>query len=210
MKKYIIRILPNPGPKQPVQKRPEISSPISFSHIMHVGFNMDTGEFEGLPEEWQRLLENSNITRQEKEENPDKLIAVSHITHHDLLFITCILVLKILWWIKIYKCGRQVNRRTGWPWPGHAGSNCADRRQKKTSSNSRNRLFLPNSLFNLKINSRFVRLWLSSKRRQHQFRRRWRTATSNFKTRRTHHEHLHHSHRKRLIDTEYMYINNHK
>jgi hypothetical protein len=75
MKKYIIRILPNPGPKQPVQKRPEISSPISFSHIMHVGFNMDTGEFEGLPEEWQRLLENSNITRQEKEENPDKLIA---------------------------------------------------------------------------------------------------------------------------------------
>jgi hypothetical protein len=77
MKKYIIRILPNPGPKQPVQKRPEISSPISFSHIMHVGFNMDTGEFEGLPEEWQRLLENANITRQEKEENPDKLIAVS-------------------------------------------------------------------------------------------------------------------------------------
>jgi hypothetical protein len=110
MKKYIIRILPNPGPKQPVQKRPEISSPISFSHIMHVGFNMDTGEFEGLPEEWQRLLENSNITRQEKEENPDKLIAVSHISDmiygisytllpdidNIILFVTCILVLKIL------------------------------------------------------------------------------------------------------------------
>ena len=82
MKNYIIRILPNPGPRinsgsSTTQKnRPQISSPINFDHVLHVGFNPETGEFEGLPPEWERLLSNSGITPMERKENPDTIIAV--------------------------------------------------------------------------------------------------------------------------------------
>jgi len=82
MKNYIIRILPNPGPRinsgsSTTQKnRPQISSPINFDHVLHVGFNPETGEFEGLPPEWERLLSNSGITPMERKENPDTIIAL--------------------------------------------------------------------------------------------------------------------------------------
>ena len=82
MKNYIIRILPNPGPRinsgssSTLKTRPQISSPINFDHVLHVGFNGETGEFEGLPPEWERLLSNSGITPMERKENPDTIIAV--------------------------------------------------------------------------------------------------------------------------------------
>lgn len=86
MKNYIIRILPNPGPRiassssnpssSSQKTRPQISSPINFDHVLHVGFNPETGEFEGLPPEWERLLSNSGITSTERKENPDTIIAV--------------------------------------------------------------------------------------------------------------------------------------
>ena len=91
MKNYIIRILPNPGPRithREEKARPQISSPINFDHVLHVGFNPETGEFEGLPPEWERLLSNSGITSTERKENPDTIIAVSSlktITHFFLL-----------------------------------------------------------------------------------------------------------------------------
>merc|ERR1712131_271168 len=64
MKKYVIRILPNPGAKAPStsKSRPQISSPINFDHVLHVGFNAETGEFEGLPKE--------------RQENPETIIAL--------------------------------------------------------------------------------------------------------------------------------------
>jgi len=79
MKNYIIRILPNPGPRithREEKARPQISSPINFDHVLHVGFNPETGEFEGLPPEWERLLSNSGITSTERKENPDTIIAL--------------------------------------------------------------------------------------------------------------------------------------
>lgn len=86
MKNYIIRILPNPGPRiassssnpssSSQKTRPQISSPINFDHVLHVGFNPETGEFEGLPPEWERLLSNSGITSTERKENPDTIIAL--------------------------------------------------------------------------------------------------------------------------------------
>jgi p21-activated kinase 1 len=39
-------------------------------HLTHVVFNSSTGEFKGLPKEWQCLLQESRISRQEQEKNP--------------------------------------------------------------------------------------------------------------------------------------------
>jgi len=43
---------------------------------MHVGFNSSTGEFTGMPKEWQQLLQESGITRQEQEKNPQAIMEV--------------------------------------------------------------------------------------------------------------------------------------
>ena len=59
------------------KSRPQISSPINFDHVLHVGFNGETGEFEGLPKEWEAHLQNSNISKKERQENPETIIAVS-------------------------------------------------------------------------------------------------------------------------------------
>ena len=59
------------------KSRPQISSPINFDHVLHVGFNAETGEFEGLPKEWEQQLQNSNISKKERQENPETIIAVS-------------------------------------------------------------------------------------------------------------------------------------
>lgn len=39
----------------------EIGIPFSVKHNIHVGFNQTTGEIEGLPEPWLRLLQHANI-----------------------------------------------------------------------------------------------------------------------------------------------------
>ncbi|KAF8478518.1 hypothetical protein DFH94DRAFT_750405 [Russula ochroleuca] len=40
-----------------LNKRPEISTPRDPVHLTHGGFNTSTGQFTGLPEEWQQLLQ---------------------------------------------------------------------------------------------------------------------------------------------------------
>uniref|UniRef100_A0A8C6TJ74 non-specific serine/threonine protein kinase n=1 Tax=Neogobius melanostomus TaxID=47308 RepID=A0A8C6TJ74_9GOBI len=45
------------------KERPEISPPSDFEHTIHVGFDAVTGEFTGMPEQWARLLQTSNITK---------------------------------------------------------------------------------------------------------------------------------------------------
>ena len=39
----------------------DIGIPFSVKHNIHVGFNEATGEIEGLPEPWLRLLQHANI-----------------------------------------------------------------------------------------------------------------------------------------------------
>ncbi len=59
----------------------EISGPVSFSHNVHVGFDNETGEFSGLPSEWEILLKVSGISKQEQESNPQGVIdALSYQT----------------------------------------------------------------------------------------------------------------------------------
>ncbi|ORZ04347.1 kinase-like domain-containing protein [Absidia repens] len=51
-----------------------ISLPFNTRHVTHVGFDAHTGEFTGLPNEWQVLLRYSGITKKEQEQNPQAVI----------------------------------------------------------------------------------------------------------------------------------------
>ncbi|KAK4169242.1 putative serine/threonine-protein kinase CLA4 [Cladorrhinum sp. PSN259] len=53
-----------------------VSNPTNFSHAVHVGFNPQTGQFTGLPEEWTRLLNSSAITKEDVERNPQAVFEV--------------------------------------------------------------------------------------------------------------------------------------
>lgn len=57
-------------------KRPEISTPYDPVHLTHVGFNASTGEFTGLPREWQQLLQDAGVSRQEQEKNPEAVMEI--------------------------------------------------------------------------------------------------------------------------------------
>lgn len=58
------------------QRKIEISTPYDPVHLTHVGFNSDTGEFTGLPKEWQQLLQESGISRQDQEANPQAVMDI--------------------------------------------------------------------------------------------------------------------------------------
>ena len=57
-------------------KKMEISTPYDPVHLTHVGFNTSTGEFTGLPKEWQQLLQESGISRTEQEKNPEAVMEI--------------------------------------------------------------------------------------------------------------------------------------
>ncbi|XP_045705172.1 LOW QUALITY PROTEIN: serine/threonine-protein kinase PAK 1-like [Phyllostomus hastatus] len=62
--------------KKKEKERPEISLPSDFEHRIHVGFDAVTGEFTGMPEQWARLLQTSNITKSEQKKNPQAVLDV--------------------------------------------------------------------------------------------------------------------------------------
>jgi hypothetical protein len=87
MQRILIRIMPNPGPLfQPKEDRSstgkraiaktDISMPKDYKHIQHVGFDPNTCEFTGLPPEWERMLADANISKQEISRNPEDVVAV--------------------------------------------------------------------------------------------------------------------------------------
>jgi len=51
-----------------------IGEPFNFKKNFHVGFNKDTGVFEGLPDAWQNVLSHSDISAKEQEENPEAVV----------------------------------------------------------------------------------------------------------------------------------------
>ncbi|KAK3673941.1 signal transducing kinase of the PAK [Recurvomyces mirabilis] len=57
-------------------RRPAISAPENPVHVTHVGYDQETGEFTGLPKEWQRTLQANGITEQEQKKNPQAIIDV--------------------------------------------------------------------------------------------------------------------------------------
>ncbi|KAG1396868.1 hypothetical protein G6F60_009370 [Rhizopus arrhizus] len=62
--------------KQPgeQEKEMEISGPYNAKHVTHVGFDASTGEFTGLPQEWQTLLQYSGISKREQYQNPQAVL----------------------------------------------------------------------------------------------------------------------------------------
>lgn len=58
------------------KEKPNISYPSKFKHVVHVGFDPETGEFTGMPEAWARLLISSNISREMQLKNPQAVLDV--------------------------------------------------------------------------------------------------------------------------------------
>ncbi|XP_015794281.1 serine/threonine-protein kinase PAK 3 isoform X1 [Tetranychus urticae] len=56
--------------------KPFISSPTNFEHTIHVRFDAHTGEFTGMPESWNKLLQHSNISKIEQKNNPQAVLDV--------------------------------------------------------------------------------------------------------------------------------------
>jgi p21-activated kinase 1 len=57
-------------------KRPEISTPHNPLHLTHVGFDSFTRKFTGLPEDWQRPLQDSGISKSVQEKDPLSVMEV--------------------------------------------------------------------------------------------------------------------------------------
>ncbi|CCE64169.1 hypothetical protein TPHA_0G03290 [Tetrapisispora phaffii CBS 4417] len=47
----------------------KISTPYNAKHVHHVGIDSKTGEYTGLPEEWEKLLTSSGISKKEQQQN---------------------------------------------------------------------------------------------------------------------------------------------
>lgn len=58
------------------QKKPTISAPENPVHVTHVGYDSSTGQFTGLPKEWQRLINESGIPEKDRQANPQMLVDV--------------------------------------------------------------------------------------------------------------------------------------
>ncbi|KAG6030633.1 hypothetical protein E4U41_007793 [Claviceps citrina] len=58
------------------QKKPIISAPENPVHVTHVGYDSSTGQFTGLPKEWQRLINESGIPEKECRENPQTIVDI--------------------------------------------------------------------------------------------------------------------------------------
>ncbi|THX02926.1 serine/threonine protein kinase [Aureobasidium pullulans] len=56
--------------------RPTISAPENPVHITHVGVDNRTGEFTGLPREWQNILASAGISEQEQKRDPKAIVDI--------------------------------------------------------------------------------------------------------------------------------------
>ncbi|KAJ9607232.1 signal transducing kinase of the PAK [Cladophialophora chaetospira] len=54
----------------------KISAPENPMHMIHVGYDNQTGQFTGLPADWQRILSDSGIPKTEQEQNPQMMMNI--------------------------------------------------------------------------------------------------------------------------------------
>ncbi|RVX75628.1 hypothetical protein B0A52_00981 [Exophiala mesophila] len=54
----------------------KISAPENPMHMIHVGYDNQTGQFTGLPADWQRILADSGISKNEQEQNPQMMVNI--------------------------------------------------------------------------------------------------------------------------------------
>ncbi|SCV01428.1 LAME_0G16160g1_1 [Lachancea meyersii CBS 8951] len=53
-----------------------ISTPYNAKHVHHVGVDTKTGEYTGLPEEWEKLLTSSGISKREQQQHPQAVMDI--------------------------------------------------------------------------------------------------------------------------------------
>ncbi|ODQ57388.1 hypothetical protein WICANDRAFT_24491, partial [Wickerhamomyces anomalus NRRL Y-366-8] len=53
----------------------KISTPYDAKHVAHVGVDKD-GQYTGLPEEWEKLLTSSGITKTEQQQHPQAVMDI--------------------------------------------------------------------------------------------------------------------------------------
>lgn len=53
-----------------------VTTPTDFVHQVHVGFDPVSGAFTGLPEQWNKLLQTSAITKEDYAKNPQAVLDV--------------------------------------------------------------------------------------------------------------------------------------
>src|SRR5437667_1091403 len=53
-----------------------VSNPTNFTHKVHVGYDPLSGGFTGLPDEWEKLLNASAITKEDYARNPRAVLEV--------------------------------------------------------------------------------------------------------------------------------------
>ena len=53
-----------------------ISAPTDFEHTVHIGYDPFKGEFTGMPEAWNRLLKEADISKSEQKKHPEAVISV--------------------------------------------------------------------------------------------------------------------------------------
>ena len=53
-------------------------------HHVHVGFDPETGEFSGLPEQWARILTQSTLSVTEKKDHPEAVLQVLNFYANNL------------------------------------------------------------------------------------------------------------------------------
>nr|KAK5449076.1 signal transducing kinase of the PAK [Exophiala xenobiotica] len=54
----------------------KISAPENPMHMIHVGYDNQTGQFTGLPADWQRILSDSGISKNEQDQNPQMMMNI--------------------------------------------------------------------------------------------------------------------------------------
>ncbi|RYN90404.1 Serine/threonine-protein kinase ste20 [Alternaria tenuissima] len=57
-------------------RRPTISTPTNPMHVTHVSIDNHTGEYTGLPKEWQRMLQQNGISQEEQKQHPQAVMDV--------------------------------------------------------------------------------------------------------------------------------------
>ncbi|ORX80341.1 PBD-domain-containing protein, partial [Anaeromyces robustus] len=62
--------------KKSIDKKRDISIPYNTVHVVHVGYDSKTGVFSGLPKEWETMLSQAGITKQDQEAHPNEVLKV--------------------------------------------------------------------------------------------------------------------------------------
>jgi p21-activated kinase 1 len=70
----------------------KISLPHNVEHRIHVVYNPETGKMDGLPAEWQKMLESANISQQEQQQDSAIILAAlkfyTHSINNDVKYMT--------------------------------------------------------------------------------------------------------------------------